>query len=149
MKISEDFEELFEYFNDLEVRYLIVGAHAVAFHAKPRYTKDLDVFVDPTDENGRKIIDALEAFGFRGLDLSPSDFSRPDSVIQLGVPPNRIDFVTSIEAVDFQTAWDSRVEGSYGSAPVRYIGRKALIQNKKALGRDQDKMDVSWLESSG
>ncbi len=148
MKISEDFEELFEYFNDREVRYLIVGAHAVAFHAKPRYTKGLDVFVDPTQDNGGKIIEALEDFGFRGLDLSADDFSTPGNVIQLGIPPHRIDFVTSIEAVDFRSAWNSRVEGSYGSIPVWYIGRDALIRNKKALGRDQDKMDVSWLEST-
>lgn len=148
MSTSEDFEELFACLNAHDVRYVIIGAHAVAFHAKPRYTKDIDLFVAPTLENAERILEALEDFGFRGLDLESEDFTNPEMVVQLGVPPNRVDFVSSIEAVAFDRAWESRVEGTYGDQPVWYIGLEPLLENKRAVGREQDTLDVTWLEDT-
>lgn len=148
MSTTEDFEELFEFLNEHGVEFLVIGAHAVAFHAKPRYTKDIDLFVASTEQNARRILEALDDFGFGGLGLEPEDFTEPDRVVQLGVPPNRVDFVTSIEAVEFEDAWRNRVEGEYGDVSVWFIGRHDLLQNKRAVGRDQDAMDVSWLEQA-
>jgi hypothetical protein len=123
----------------------VVGAHALAHHAKPRYTKDLDLFVEPDPEKARRIVAALEDFGFAGIGIAPADFETPGRVLQLGVPPNRIDLMTSIDGVSFEEVWESRVEGAYGEARVTYIGYEALVQNKKASGRAQDLADLEVL----
>ena len=106
---SSDFEELFVSLNAKNVRAVIVGGHALAFHGRPRYTKDLDVFVEPSAENAARLIAALDDFGFGGLGLTASDFSAPDKIVQLGVAPNRIDLMTSIDGITFADAWAGRV----------------------------------------
>lgn len=146
MKVTKDFEELFEYFNAESVRALIVGAHALAFHGKPRYTKDIDVLVDPTHQNAERIMKALERFGFGDIGLSASDFTKLGQIIQLGVAPNRIDLLTEIGGTTFDEAWASRIEGPYGGQRVFYLGKKLLIRSKRAAGRPQDLADVEWLE---
>lgn len=143
--VHKDFEELFVCLHLRSVKALIVGAHAVAFHAKPRYTKDVDVLVEPSVENAHKLLQALDDFGFGGLDLTVEDFSRPDHIIQLGIEPNRIDFITSLSGLSFDEAWAGRVAGSYGRRPVFYIGLAELKQAKKAAGRPQDLADLEWL----
>lgn len=124
----------------------MVGAHAVAFHAKPRHTKDIDVLVEPTHENAERLLRALEEFGFGGLGLTAADFAQEGRVIQLGYPPSRVDLITSIAGVGFDEAWAGRVSGRYGSAEVDYIGREALIRAKRAADRPQDRMDLEWLQ---
>jgi hypothetical protein len=146
MEIQQDFKEFFECLNAGRVDYLIVGGHAVAFHGAPRFTGDIDLYVKPDPANAQRILDALNAFGFGGLDLTVEDFLEPDKVIQLGVPPVRIDLITSISGVSWKDAADGAVEGTYGGVPVNYIGRDALILNKKSTGRKRDAADLEALE---
>jgi hypothetical protein len=124
---------------------VVVGAYAVAHHAKPRYTKDLDLFVDSADDNPGRIVVALEEFGFEGIGITAADFAEPGRILQLGVPPNRVDLITSIDGVTFEEAWQSRVEGQYGSQATPFIGHAALVKNKRASGRAQDLADVETL----
>ena len=142
---ERDFEELLELFNKYRVRYCIVGAYAVAFHVRPRYTKDMDILVEPSIENGRKIVAALKTFGFGSLQIEPKDFTRPGRFIQLGYEPVRVDLLTSIEGCTFEQAWKSRVRGSYGKQRTCFIGRDELVRNKKLSGRPQDQIDVETL----
>ena len=132
--------------NSRGVRFVIVGGHAVAFHAKPRFTKDIDLFVEAAEENADKLLRALEDFGFGDLDLTKADFTSVGRVIQLGMAPNRIDLVTSIDGVSFEEAWEGRASGQFGTQSVYFLGRKELIRNKKASGRPQDLADLDWLE---
>lgn len=126
------------------VRALIVGAHALAFHAKPRYTKDLDIFVDASVENARRIITAIEQFGFGSLGITEADLAE-HRVLQLGAPPNRIDIMTSIDGLTFEEAWEGRVEGTFAGEKVFFIGRTELIRNKAASRRPQDLADLDLL----
>jgi len=127
------------------VKAVIIGGHAVAYHAKPRYTKDLDLLVEPSTENARRLLTALEDFGFGDVDLEPDDFTTAGRVVQLGVAPNRIDILNSIEGVTFEQVWAGRVPGRYGQSQVFYIGKPELILNKRAAGRPQDLADLDWL----
>jgi hypothetical protein len=126
-------------------RAIVVGAHAVAFHAKPRFTKDLDILVDPTPENARRVVSALAQFGFADLEVGEADLAVPDRIVQLGVPPNRVDLLTSITAVTFEEAWAGKVAGRFGAVDVYYLGKAELLRNKEAVGRPQDLVDVDWL----
>jgi hypothetical protein len=146
MAVNPDFRDLFVAFNDAEVRYMVIGAHAVTFHSRPRFTKDLDVWIDPAPDNAERVYQALSAFGAPLEDVSESDFADPDLVFQIGVAPNRIDIVMGIEAVDFPAAWPRRVEGHYGGCPIHVISRQDLITNKQALGRPRDQEDLRALE---
>jgi hypothetical protein len=145
VSVSKDFEELFKYLNARGVRALIVGAHAVAFHAKPRFTKDLDVLVEPSRENAERLLTALADFGFGTLGLTVDDFSSPGRIVQLGYPPNRVDLMTAIDGVDFESAWSGRAAGRYGATGVFYLGKDELIRNKAVAGRPQDQLDLTLL----
>jgi Nucleotidyl transferase AbiEii toxin, Type IV TA system len=143
---SSDFEELFAWFNAKHVRAVVVGGHALAFHGHPRFTKDLDVFVDFSPENAQRILEALQDFGFGSVGLTAEDFSSPGRIVQLGVAPNRIDLMTAIDGVSFEEAWAGRVAGHFGKQPVAYIGRTEFLRNKRAAGRPQDIADIAALE---
>jgi hypothetical protein len=145
METQPDFRELLALFNVHHVEYLIVGGYALAFHGAPRFTGDLDIFVKPDAVNAQRILTALEAFGFASVGLTPNDFERPDQVIQLGVPPVRIDLITSITGVSWDEAWAGRVAGRYGDMPVSFIGREQFITNKRATGRTKDVADLEVL----
>ncbi len=145
MKSSKDFEDLLGYFNARGVEYLVVGAHAFAFHAKPRFTKDLDLLVRSSPENARRILQALDDFGFGSVGLSAQDFVGPEQIIQLGVAPNRVDLITSIDGVSFEDAWEGRVAGRYGAHPAFFLGLRELVRNKRASGRPQDLADLAEL----
>jgi hypothetical protein len=110
MILNQDFKEFIQSLNDNHVRYLIVGGYAVAFHGHPRYTKDLDIWLWVDKQNAQKMVQALEQFGFATLGLTPDDFLEPGTIIQLGYPPNRIDLITKLVGVDFETCFASRVE---------------------------------------
>ena len=144
--LNQDFKEFIQSLNDNAVRYLLVGGYAVALHGYPRYTKDLDVWVDSTTENAARIIKALQQFGFGSLDLKESDFTTPDQVVQLGYPPNRIDMLTSLSGVEFSECYASRVVEEIDGVPVSFIDLENLKKNKKATGRHQDLADVENLE---
>lgn len=142
---NKDFEELFECLGRRRVKALVVGAHAVAYHAKPRYTKDVDVLIEPSVANAKCLLQALDDFGFGSLDLVVEDFSRPGKIVQLGYEPNRVDFITSLGSVSFEEAWDGRVEGRYGTQSVFFLGLRELMRAKEDAGRPQDLADLEWL----
>jgi hypothetical protein len=133
--------------NSHGVEFVVVGAHAVAFHGHPRFTGDLDLLVRPAPENAERVMATLRAFGFPSPGLSAADFLRPDSVVQLGVAPNRIDLLTSITAVGFDEAWAGRAAGALGGLPVSFLGYDALLKNKLATGRSRDAEDVVRLKA--
>jgi hypothetical protein len=146
MAVNPDFRDLFSAFNAASVKYLLVGGYAVAFHAEPRFTKDLDLWIEPSEPNARAAYGALTAFGAPVALLSAADLATPDQILQIGVPPNRIDVVTSIDGVAFESAWPNRVETTYGTERIWVVGRADLILNKRASGRPQDLLDVAVLE---
>ncbi len=146
MRVEKDFKEFIELLNKNKVKYLVVGGFAFAYHAKPRFTKDIDFFVEVSEENSIRIIDTLSQFGFGKINLDKGDFLEPDQIIQFGNPPMRIDIITTISGLDFKTAWENRVEGRYGDVPCFFISKDNLIRNKKASGRRQDLADVELLE---
>jgi hypothetical protein len=147
VKTEKDYEEFLELLNKHDVHYCIIGAFALAFHARPRYTKDIDVFIEATVENAGRLLVALNEFGFGSLNLTAEDFSTKGNIIQLGYEPVRIDIITSIEGLDFRDVWKERVRGPYGSHTVNYIDRENLIRAKKISNRAQDKADVELLLS--
>ncbi|MGB5815104.1 MAG: DUF6036 family nucleotidyltransferase [Thermoanaerobaculia bacterium] len=132
--------------NSRNVKAVIVGGHALAFHAKPRFTKDIDILVEPSADNAKRLMQALDDFGFGDVGLTEGDFSAPGAIVQLGVAPNRIDLITAIDGVTFDEAWQGRVRGRFGSQEVFYLGKTELIRNKQASGRKQDLADLEWLE---
>jgi len=144
---KSDFEELFACLSARNVRFVVVGGHALAYHSKPRYTKDLDVLIEPSPENAARLLLALEDLGFGGLGLTTADFDRPGMVVQLGIAPNRIDLLTAIDGVSFDQAWQGRVAGRFGTESVPFLGRRELLANKRAVGRLQDLADIETLES--
>jgi hypothetical protein len=145
MEIHTDFKELLELFNKHKVEYLIVGGYALAFHGAPRFTGDIDLFVRPARDNAKRILDALDEFGFGSLDLSEKDFTTPGQVIQLGVPPVRIDIITRVSGVSWEKANLDKVPGQYDQTLVFFIGREDFITNKKATGRKKDAADIEAL----
>ncbi|MFW6133460.1 MAG: hypothetical protein ACOC8F_06140 [Planctomycetota bacterium] len=148
MEIYPDFRDLLALFNAHEVAYLVVGGYALAHHGVPRYTGDMDLYVEPSHANAERIMAALEEFGFGDVGLAPEDFRLPRKVIQLGVSPVRVDIVTSIDGVDWPTAWAHREEAVYGNVRVPVIGRPQLVANKRAAGRGQDLADLEALGDS-
>lgn len=148
MEAQEDFKELLELFNANRVDYLIVGAYALAFHGVPRNTGDMDILVRATADNAVRILKALDSFGFGSLALSASDFTAPDRVVQLGVPPVRVDLLTSLTGVSWDEAFADRVTGDYQGVPVAFIGREQFIRNKRATGRKRDLADLEALGES-
>jgi len=145
VEVQPDFRELLALLNKHGVEFLIVGGYALAFHGAPRFTGDLDIFVRPAPENARRIVDALHEFGFGSLDLAPGDFVAPGKIVQLGVPPVRVDLITSLTGVEWERAEASRASGEYGDEPVFFIGREDFIANKRALGRRKDLADLEAL----
>jgi hypothetical protein len=145
MELQPDFRELLALFAEREIEFLIVGGFALAHHGAPRFTGDMDLFVRPTPENAAKILDALDAFGFGGLDLTREDFTMDDQVVQLGRPPVRIDLLTSLSGVGWDEAWQGRESTRFDDLEVPVIGRSELIANKRALGRAQDLADIEAL----
>ena len=143
-----DFSELLLAFNAHHVEYLLVGAHALAVYGHVRATKDIDVWVRPDSENAQKVLMALSQFGAPAGDLNKDDLSKAGTIFQIGVPPLRIDIITSIDGVDFVDAWPDRFKASMGTVPVSVISRHHLIINKKASARLQDLADVEQLEAN-
>ncbi len=140
-----DFKDLLSEFNAERVEYLVVGAHALAAHGHVRATKDMDVWIRPTPENARRVMQALAGFGAPLHGTTVDDLGGPDFVLQIGVPPLRIDVITSITGVEFEEAWIARLQTTFDGEPVGVLSRQHLIQNKSATGRPQDIADVDFL----
>jgi predicted nucleotidyltransferase len=148
VKIEKDYEEFFVLLNKRKVRYCIVGSYAVAFYAKPRYTKDIDIFIEPSKSNTKKIVRVLEEFGFRSQGISESDFLSEGRIIQLGYEPVRIDLITAIQGCDFGQVWKNKCVGKYGKEKVYFIGLNDLIRNKKLAARHIDRSDLEILQKA-
>ncbi len=147
MKTEKDYEEFLELLNKHNVRYCVIGAFAVAFHARPRYTKDIDILIEPTIDNANRLLIALDEFGFGSLNLAVNDFSTQGNIIQLGYEPVRIDIITSIKGLEFADIWQSRIQGPYGKQTINFIDRQSLIRSKRISNRAQDKADLKLLLS--
>ncbi len=146
MKLQRDLREFVALLNSHDVEYLVVGAHAVAFHGYPRYTGDLDLFVRASSDNAARLRTVLDEFGFSEVAAEvESAVSTPGMVVQLGHPPNRIDLLTSISAIEFDHAWRGSIHGLLDDLPVRIIALADLIRNKKASGRPKDLADAAEL----
>lgn len=144
--MNRDFIDLLSALSDADARFLVVGAYAVSVHAEPRATGDLDVWVDPDPDNAKRVHEALATFGAPLAGLTVDDLSTPDIVFQIGLPPRRIDILTTITGVSFEEAWPHRVETTYGGVRVLLIGIDALVRNKEALGRPKDLLDLDLLK---
>lgn len=144
--MNPDFLDMLSALSDAGADFLVVGAHAVAVHARPRATGDLDLWVRPTPENAERVWRALEAFGAPLVDLTQADLTSDDLVFQIGLPPRRIDILTNIGSVDFEKAWTRRVTLSLEGRAVPVIGREDLIRAKRDAGRPRDLADLADLE---
>lgn len=144
--LNKDFKEFVELLNSTGVEYLIVGGYALAAHGRPRYTGDLDVWIRSSPQNVAKLLGVLTRFGFGGLGLNDADFLKPDSVVQLGYPPCRIDLLTAIDGVDFDSAYPHRVVMAVAGIELPIIGLDQFRANKRAAGRAQDLADLESLD---
>ena len=144
--MNQDFVDLLQAFVDAEVRFLVVGAYALALHGRPRGTGDLDVWVEATPENATRVMTALAAFGAPLNDISRNDFSQPGVTYQMGVDPCRIDVLTDLTGLTFADVWPERVRHHFGDVEVDFIGKESFIRNKRATGRPKDLVDVDGLE---
>lgn len=144
--LNQDFKEFIGSLNDNQVRYLVVGGYAVALHGYPRYTKDIDIWVDMTADNASNILKALDQFGFGSLGVKEADFMAPDQMLQLGYPPGRIDILTSLPGVEFSECYAARTVVEVDGVTVNFIDLENLKKNKKATGRHQDLADLENLE---
>lgn len=143
--MNRDFVEMLSALSAAGARFLIVGAHALAAHGAPRATGDLDIWIGAAPDNAARVLDALRNFGAALFDLTLDDLSRPDTVFQIGLPPSRIDILSSISGVAFDHAWPRRLEIRIGDLDVGVIGREDFIANKTASGRPKDLMDLTLL----
>lgn len=146
MRVEKDYEDLLRLLNKYKVKYCIVGAFAVAFYTKPRYTKDIDILIEPSAANAHKIINALNEFGFSNIGLTEDDFTEKGKIIQLGYEPVRVDLITSIKGISFEDVWKNKKTGKYGEERVYFIGLDELIKNKTLVNRGQDRIDLKLLK---
>lgn len=144
--VNRDFEDLLRCLNHAKARYLVVGAYAVIFYTEPRYTKDLDLWIELSPENSERVYNALKKFGAPLKGLTPNDFSRPGFTYQIGIEPNRIDILMGIDDLIFEKAWERHRITKYGGQKAAMIGIDDLIKNKHTVGRAQDLIDTASLK---
>lgn len=147
--MNPDFRDILSAFIAEAVEFMVVGAYAVAAHGLPRATGDIDLWVGTAGDNPARVRRALTRFGAPVEALSEDDLRRPNLVFQIGVAPQRIDVLTSIDGVEFADAWHRRVEADLGGLALFVIARDDLIRNKRACGRPQDLADLARLEDLG
>jgi len=145
MKINSDFKDLLRDLNAVGVRYLIVGGYAVMVHTEPRYTKDLDLWIEPTESNARGLLAALARFGAPTENVRAADFTEPEVFFQIGVEPVRIDIMTSVPGLDFGSAWTRKILVDFGGASAPVLCRKDVLRAKISAGRLRDQKDVRRL----
>lgn len=148
MPVNPDYKDLLKEFNARGVKYLVIGAHALVYYTEPRFTKDLDVWIEPSPENARRIFEALKAFGAPLQDIRVEDFANPQNIYQIGVPPNRIDIIMGVSGVTFPTAWRNKKRVRYGDVRINIPSPEDLLRNKKACARPQDLADASLLQKA-
>lgn len=142
------FKDLLNALNMCGAKYLVVGGYAVMFYTEPRYTKDLDIRTEAGPDNSMRVFRALAEFGAPLAGITPDEFAQPDVIYQLGMPPSRIDILTSITGVEFADAWERRTPSRYGDLPVHFISAEDLLRNKRATARATDLVDCERLEQA-
>ena len=145
--MSPDFKEILSIFNEYEVKYLIVGAYAVMKYSEPRYTKDLDIWIEASEDNSKRVYAALREFGAPLSDMSEADFAS-DGFFQMGRPLVRVDILMSIGGVSFPDAWPNRHQGDFVGIPANFIGPDDLVANKSASARPQDLIDIESVKNA-
>ena len=148
MPASLHFKELLKKLNEHQFRYLVVGAYAVMKYTEPRYTKDLDIWIEPTEDNARRIFKALAEFGAPMSEVTANDFTNTDSIFQLGLAPHRIDILMAVKGLDFQDAWQKRVEAPFEEVRMNLVCKEDLLISEEAAGRPQDLIDAASLRTS-
>jgi hypothetical protein len=143
--MNRDFVEMLSALCAAGAEFLVVGAHALAAHGAPRATGDLDIWIRPTPHNAERVLTALRSFGAPLFDLTRDDLITPDVVFQIGLPPSRIDLLTTISGVEFEDAWTNRLSVDIAGLPVGVIGRAEFVVNKRAAGRPKDLSDLTLL----
>lgn len=147
--MNSDFKDLLRILAECEVRYLVAGGYAVIHHSQPRYTKDLDIWLQATPENARKLMRAFQIFGIPMIGVTPEDFATPGTQFNLGVAPCEIDFLTTIPGLEFDSAWENKVVSIENDFPINYLGKSDLIVAKQTAGRLQDLADIEELGRAG
>jgi predicted nucleotidyltransferase len=145
--LNPDFRDILSAFIDQGVEFLVVGGYAMAAHRLPRATKDLDLWIRPAADNAARVLRALDAFGAPRHGLTAADLEAAGTIYQVGVPPNRVDVITTVEGIDFAGAWEDRLEVEIDGIRIPVIGRRDLIANKRTVRRPQDLVDADLLES--
>lgn len=151
IELGEDFTDLLVELADAGADFVVVGGVAVAYHGHPRATKDLDILVRPRADNSVRVFRALAAFGapIAAFEVGEGDFAGYEGVLQLGLPPNRVDIVTRVDGITFEEAVSEGAAFEVHGRRVPIIGVRALLENKRAAGRPQDLADVAALEALG
>jgi len=145
MDIGSDYKDLLRILNKHKVKYLIVGAYAVIYYTEPRYTKDIDIWVEPGEKNAGRVYKALKEFGAPLKGITIGNFTDKNSVYQIGVEPVRADIIMGLSNIGFNSAWKQKVVTDFGGVKVNIIGRNELIRTKRMTGRTADKLDVESL----
>ncbi|MBX3291090.1 MAG: nucleotidyltransferase [Acidobacteria bacterium] len=143
--MNSDFRDLLQIFAAYKVRYLIIGGYAVSKHSEPRYTKDLDIWIDNSIENAELVYSALKAFGAPMSDVTVNDLTTPSMVYQIGIEPTRVDIIMGLAEMDFDNCWKRRESVSIGEIPMNFISLSDLIETKDLAGRPQDIIDADNL----
>jgi hypothetical protein len=143
--MNSDFKDLLRIFSKHHVEYLIVGAYAVIHHSQPRYTKDIDIWLEPTAENARKLMQAFLIFGIPMHGVTQDDFTTPGTQFSIGVAPCKIDFLTTIPGLESHSAWENKVTSMENVFPIHYLGKSDHIRAKQTAGRLQDLADIEEL----
>ena len=146
MQIPSDYKDLLKALNKHRVKYLIIGAYAVIYYTEPRYTKDIDIWVEPEIKNAKKVYEVLKEFGASLKGMSINDFMNPNLVYRMGVPPVRVDIMMGIPGIAFDEAWKHRSKGLFEGIKVNIIGIKELIKSKEKTKRDYDLKDIESLK---
>jgi hypothetical protein len=147
MSLNRDFSELLFELNARRARYLLVGGYALSFYGRPRATGDFDLWVESTPPNAENVYRALADYGAPLQGVTPEDFTKPRTVLQIGVSPNRIDILTSLTGLTFEDAWQNRKPVSYGDIPLFVISESDFVRNKRSVGRPQDVVDANEIEA--
>ncbi len=145
MDIGSDYKDLLRILNKHKVKYLIVGAYAVIYYVEPRYTKDIDIWVEPGEKNAKRVYEALKEFGAPLKGITIKNFTDKNSIYQIGIEPVRADIIMGLSNIGFNSAWKQKVVADFGEVKVNIIGRNELIRTKRMTGRTADKLDVESL----
>jgi len=148
MDVNPDYKDLLNELNARGVKYVVVGTHALLYYTEPRFTKELDVWIEPTPENAQKVFVALKAFGAPLQKITIEDFTDPKNIYQFGVAPSRIDVLMGISGVEFPEAWKNKKPVQYGNIRINILSSEDLLRNKQASGRPQDLTDAHLLHKA-